>query len=119
MPTKPVVSEEDVMRAARALLARGERVTGRGLRKEIGHGDQVRLLRIWTDVGEFMLLVFSPDGVPTWEVRHRTKIGSSGDDLIVTAPPTRFKRRRLRRSSRQVHSRCPQNENVSAWTDPT
>jgi hypothetical protein len=49
MPTKPVVSEEDVMRVARALLARGERVTGRGLRKEIGHGDQVRLLRIWTD----------------------------------------------------------------------
>jgi len=50
MSKKPIVSEEDVMRAAGGLLARGERVTGRGLRKQIGHGDQVRLLRIWTDV---------------------------------------------------------------------
>ena len=23
---------------------------------------------VWTDVGEFMLLVFTQDGVPTWEV---------------------------------------------------
>jgi hypothetical protein len=50
MPTKPIVSEEDVMHAARALLARGKRVTGGDLRKEIGRGDQVRLLRIWNDV---------------------------------------------------------------------
>ena len=50
MPTKPVVSEKDVMRTARALIARGERVTGKNLRREIGHGDQVRLLRIWNGV---------------------------------------------------------------------
>jgi hypothetical protein len=50
MPTKPVVSEEDVMQAARALLARGKRVTGHDLRKEIGRADQVRLLRIWNGV---------------------------------------------------------------------
>jgi len=50
MPPKPVVSEGDVMRAALALLDRGERVTGHNLRKEIGHGDQTRLLRIWNDV---------------------------------------------------------------------
>jgi hypothetical protein len=45
---------------------------------------------VWTDVGEFMLLVFSPDGVPTWEVRHRTKISSSGDDLIVNGTADTF-----------------------------
>jgi hypothetical protein len=50
MPRKPVVSEGDVMRAALALLDRGERVNGLNLRKEIGHGDQMRLLRIWNEV---------------------------------------------------------------------
>jgi hypothetical protein len=24
---------------------------------------------VWTDIGELMLLVFTQDGVPTWEVR--------------------------------------------------
>ena len=46
----PIVSEHDVMQAAQTLIARGERVTGKNLRKEIGHGDQVRLLRIWNGV---------------------------------------------------------------------
>jgi hypothetical protein len=45
---------------------------------------------VWTDVGKFMLLVFSPDGVPTWEVRHRTKIGGDGDDLIVNGTADTF-----------------------------
>ena len=26
---------------------------------------------IWADVGDFTLLVFTQDGVPTWEVRRR------------------------------------------------
>jgi hypothetical protein len=38
---------------------------------------------VWTDVGEFMLLVFTQDGVPTWEVRRRAKAGSSRHDLIA------------------------------------
>jgi Plasmid replication region DNA-binding N-term len=50
MPPKPVVSEGDVMRAALVLLDRGERVIGRSLRKEIGHGDQMRLMRIWNEI---------------------------------------------------------------------
>jgi hypothetical protein len=29
---------------------------------------------VWTDVGELMLLVFTQDGVPTWEVSHRAKL---------------------------------------------
>jgi hypothetical protein len=45
---------------------------------------------VWTDVGEFMLLVFSPDGVPTWEVRRKTKGGSGGDDLIVSGTADTF-----------------------------
>jgi hypothetical protein len=38
---------------------------------------------VWTDVGELMLLVFTQDGVPTWEVNRRAKAGSSRDDLIA------------------------------------
>jgi hypothetical protein len=39
---------------------------------------------VWTDVGDFMLLVFTPDDVPTWEVRHKTKnVNGSADDLIA------------------------------------
>lgn len=44
----------------------------------------------WTDVGELMLLVFSPDGVPTWEVRRRTKVGRSDDDLIASGTADTF-----------------------------
>jgi hypothetical protein len=28
----------------------------------------------WTDVGELMLLVFTQDGAPTWEVNRREKV---------------------------------------------
>ena len=28
---------------------------------------------VWTDVGELMLLMFTQDGVPTWEVSRRVK----------------------------------------------
>ena len=45
---------------------------------------------VWTDVGEFMLLVFSPDGIPTWEVRRKMKIESSGDDLIANGTADTF-----------------------------
>src|ERR1700730_11801231 len=38
---------------------------------------------VWTDVGELMLLVFTQDGVPTWEVSRRAEAGSSRDDLIA------------------------------------
>jgi hypothetical protein len=38
---------------------------------------------VWTDVGEFMLLVFAQDGVPTWEVSRRAKAGGSRDELIA------------------------------------
>ena len=37
-----------------------------------------------TDVGGFMLLVFSEDNVPTWEVRRKAKQGGGGSsDLVV------------------------------------
>jgi len=44
---------------------------------------------VWTDVEELMLLVFTQDGVPTWEVRRRAKADRSRDDLIAngTAGP--------------------------------
>jgi hypothetical protein len=29
---------------------------------------------VWTDVGELMLLVFTQDGAPTWEVNRREKV---------------------------------------------
>ncbi len=37
-----------------------------------------------TDVGGFMLLVFTEDIVPTWEVRRKAKTdGGGGSDLVV------------------------------------
>jgi hypothetical protein len=45
---------------------------------------------IWTDVGDFMLLVFTQDGVPTWEVRRRVKSGSNTDNLIADGTADTF-----------------------------
>jgi hypothetical protein len=40
---------------------------------------------VWTDVGELMVLVFTQDGVPTWEVNRRAEAGSSGDDDLIAS----------------------------------
>jgi hypothetical protein len=45
---------------------------------------------VWTDVGELMLLVFTQDGVPTWEVSRRAKPGSSRHDLIASGTADTF-----------------------------
>jgi hypothetical protein len=45
---------------------------------------------VWTDVGELMLLVFTQDGVPTWEVNRRAKAGRSRDDLIASGTADTF-----------------------------
>lgn len=45
---------------------------------------------IWTDEGDFMLLVFTQDGVPTWEVRRRAKLGSNTDHLIAEGTADTF-----------------------------
>jgi hypothetical protein len=45
---------------------------------------------VWVDVGELMLLVFTQDGVPTWEVDRRAKAGSSRDDLIASGTADTF-----------------------------
>ena len=45
---------------------------------------------VWTDVGELMLLVFTQDGVPTWEVSPRVKVGSSREDLIANGTADTF-----------------------------
>jgi hypothetical protein len=45
---------------------------------------------VWTDVGELMLLVFTQDGVPTWEVSRRAKLGNSRDDLIANGTADTF-----------------------------
>jgi hypothetical protein len=63
---------------------------------------------VWTDVGDFTLLVFTLHGVPTWEVRRRTKLSSENRNDL--APPTRLMRQRQRHSSRQACS--PENEDV-------
>jgi hypothetical protein len=39
---------------------------------------------------ELMLLVFTQDGVPTWEVNRRAKAGSSRDDLIASGTADTF-----------------------------
>ena len=45
---------------------------------------------VWTDVGEQMLLVFTQDGVPTWEVSRRVKVDSGRDDLIASGTADTF-----------------------------
>ena len=45
---------------------------------------------VWTDVEEFMLLVYTQDGVPTWEVSRRAKSGSSRDELIANGTADTF-----------------------------
>ena len=45
---------------------------------------------VWTDVGELMLLVFTQDGVPTWEVTGGVKVGSRRDDLIANGTADTF-----------------------------
>ena len=45
---------------------------------------------VWTDVGEQLLLVFTQDGVPTWEVSRRATIGSSREDLIANGTADTF-----------------------------
>jgi hypothetical protein len=45
---------------------------------------------VWTNVGEFMLVVFTQDGVPTWEVSRRAKAGRSRDDLIANGTADTF-----------------------------
>ena len=45
---------------------------------------------VWTDMGDLTLLVFSPNGVRTWEVRHRMKADRSFDNLIVDGAADTF-----------------------------
>jgi hypothetical protein len=46
---------------------------------------------VWTDVGELTLLVFTQDGVPTWEVSRRLKkMAISRDDLIANGTADTF-----------------------------
>jgi hypothetical protein len=44
----------------------------------------------WTDVGEFMRLVFTQDGAPMWEVRRRAAAGGSRDDLVASGGADTF-----------------------------
>jgi hypothetical protein len=44
----------------------------------------------FADVGECMLLVFTQDSVPTWEVRRRSKRVDDETDLIVSGTADTF-----------------------------
>jgi hypothetical protein len=65
---------------------------------------------VWTDVGEQMLLVFTQDGVPTWEVSRRAKVDSGRDDLIASGTADTFEAARQPHSSKQGHCHNPSNE---------
>ena len=46
---------------------------------------------VWTDVGEFMCLVFAQDGAPLWEVRRREREPSlDGSDLVASGGADTF-----------------------------
>ena len=45
---------------------------------------------VYTDAGEFMLLVFTQDGVPTWEVCLRSAGRSSREGLIASGTADTF-----------------------------
>ena len=44
---------------------------------------------VWTDVGDLMLLVYTQDGVPTWEVSRRAK-SRNRDELIANGTADTF-----------------------------
>ena len=37
-----------------------------------------------------MLLVFTEDNVPTWEIRRKAKVAGRGDDLVVSGTADTF-----------------------------
>ena len=46
---------------------------------------------VTTDVGGFMLLVFTQENVPTWEVRRKAKkVRGGADDLIISGTADTF-----------------------------
>ncbi len=45
---------------------------------------------VFTDVGDFTLLVFTQNGVPTWEVRRRATLGKGRDDLLADGTADTF-----------------------------
>ena len=56
-----------------------------------------------------MLLVFTEDNVPTWEVRRKAKTGGGGAAIWwLAAPPTHSKRLRQRRCLKRRPG--PQND---------
>ena len=42
---------------------------------------------VWTDFGEFMLLVFTPEGAPKWEVRWKKAVA---DDFVTSGSADTF-----------------------------
>lgn len=62
---------------------------------------------IWTDVGDFMLLVFTQNGVPTWEVRCRAKSGSNRGDLIADGTAETFEAAKAA-ALFEARARCPE-----------
>ena len=45
---------------------------------------------VWTDSGNFMLLVFTQENVPTWEVRRSLMTNSEDDDLVASGTADTF-----------------------------
>ncbi len=45
---------------------------------------------VWTDVGELMLLVFTENSVPTWEVYSKAKEVVGGGSLIISGTADTF-----------------------------
>jgi hypothetical protein len=42
------------------------------------------------DLGNSVLLVFTQDGVPTWEVRYRRVVDNESDDLVASGTADTF-----------------------------
>ena len=60
----------------------------------------------FADVGECMLVVFTQDSVPTWEVHRRSKTDNNEIDLIVNTPLGRasfYDERAIRRAAMQYN----------------
>jgi hypothetical protein len=44
----------------------------------------------FADLGEYMLLVFTQKGVPTWEIHRRSKTNNNEIDLIISGTADTF-----------------------------
>jgi hypothetical protein len=69
------------------------------------------------DLGDLMLLVFTQDGVPTWEVRYRRVVDNENDDLVASGTADTFEAAKSAALLRQQRRPCSRGRMRSSSKD--